>query len=377
MRNVSTFTIVLPLLAAALLTGFRHFGARDGLTPGSPAYDVPTVEPELSVNELKDRGVLRVAAPRGTPSLFLEQGVPRGFEYGLLRRFARHLGVELRVRTAPSAEAIADHLYDGSVDVAVLPWIGVHVDGAVRAAPHLKRGLASAPGGPRYPPTGALFVREDSPSLVAKLNRFIERSRRDGTIKVLYERAFDPPRPDDSTRISRWDDLIRRSTNDTSFDWRFVVALIVQESRFDPEAVSDKGALGLMQLTPIAARAVGIVDVEDPASNIRAGIRYLEQLSRMFPAADGRHRRAIILAAYLVGPAHVRDAQEIARQLGVDPHRWENALQQAIVLLEEPTWYRQAEHGFSPGTQAVRYVDEVLRRYRLYQELVPAGDPPG
>jgi soluble lytic murein transglycosylase-like protein len=86
-------------------------------------------------------------------------------------------------------------------------------------------------------------------------------------------------------------------------------ALAWSESGFDPAARSSAGAIGLMQLMPDTARALG-VDPHDPQQNIRGGAAYLrEQLDRF----DGDLERA--LAAYNAGPAQVE------RHHGVPPFR--------------------------------------------------------
>jgi soluble lytic murein transglycosylase-like protein len=71
------------------------------------------------------------------------------------------------------------------------------------------------------------------------------------------------------------------------------------ESDFQPQAVSPKGAIGLMQLMPATAQDLG-VDPHDPAQNVDAGARYLRDLLDKY---HGGLRHA--LAAYNAGPAMV------------------------------------------------------------------------
>ena len=77
-------------------------------------------------------------------------------------------------------------------------------------------------------------------------------------------------------------------------------AVIRVESNYDPRAVSPKGAVGLMQLMPNTARAMGVTDARNPADNIRGGARYLKHLLEMF---GNDIRRAV--AAYNAGPGAV------------------------------------------------------------------------
>jgi len=88
-----------------------------------------------------------------------------------------------------------------------------------------------------------------------------------------------------------------------------VLAVVDVESAFRPDAVSPKGALGLMQLMPATADALGVTDPFDPAQNLDAGARHLRAL---LLAHDGDLEKA--LAAYNAGSEAVR------RHGGVPPY---------------------------------------------------------
>ena len=81
-----------------------------------------------------------------------------------------------------------------------------------------------------------------------------------------------------------------------------LAALVWQESRWNPLAVSRRGAVGLAQLMPATARDLG-VNAADPIANLNGGARYLRQLLDQF---DGNVEKA--LAAYNAGPGRVRSA---------------------------------------------------------------------
>lgn len=89
-----------------------------------------------------------------------------------------------------------------------------------------------------------------------------------------------------------------------------VVAVVAVESGFRPEAVSPKGAQGLMQLMPRTAASLGVEDAFDPAQNLDGGARHLGQLLTLY---DGDLARA--LAAYNAGEGAVQ------RHGGVPPYR--------------------------------------------------------
>ena len=79
-------------------------------------------------------------------------------------------------------------------------------------------------------------------------------------------------------------------------------ALVWQESRWNPQALSPKGAMGFTQLMPGTARDLG-VNPADPIANLNGGARYLRYLLDQF---DGNVEKA--LAAYNAGPGRVRSA---------------------------------------------------------------------
>ena len=88
-----------------------------------------------------------------------------------------------------------------------------------------------------------------------------------------------------------------------------VLAVMAQESNFNPNALSPKNAQGLMQLIPDTARRFGVRNALDPTQNIRGGMAYLRWLLAHF---EGDLR--LVLAAYNAGEGAV------ARYRGVPPY---------------------------------------------------------
>ena len=212
----------------------------------------------------------------------------------------------------------------------------------------------------------AWAVRPGAERLKAEIDGFLETVRR-GTLigNVLFNRYYDghrfidnPLRGDGLDDLIRYRELFQRHAAAHDFDWRLVAAVAFQESRLDPDAVSPRGAVGLMQLLPDTAAYVGIEDARPVDANIEAGVRYLAYLrDRLLgndAALDEQALQHFMLAAYNAGPGRLRELRTMTRdELGLDPDRWffnvERAAQARV------------------GSETVRYVTDVNKYWLAYQ----------
>lgn len=105
---------------------------------------------------------------------------------------------------------------------------------------------------------------------------------------------------------------MRAASREHGVEFELLQALIATESGFDAQAVSPKGAVGLMQVMPATAQRFGVTGdpqqpvqqkLTDPGTNIRAGTRYLRHLIRRFPG-----QLELALAAYNAGEGAVQRA---------------------------------------------------------------------
>ena len=77
-------------------------------------------------------------------------------------------------------------------------------------------------------------------------------------------------------------------------------AVISVESRYNPKAVSKRGASGLMQLMPVTAKHYGVADLLDPLQNLHGGAKYLRDMMNLFNSDV-----SLALAAYNAGETAV------------------------------------------------------------------------
>jgi soluble lytic murein transglycosylase-like protein len=115
------------------------------------------------------------------------------------------------------------------------------------------------------------------------------RSKRDGPRSTVTRAAI-------SENRRRFRSKIQEIALLHDLDYKLIDAVIIVESGYDPNAVSPKGAMGLMQLMPGTAERFDVTDPFNPADNIEGGARYLRWLMRRF---DGDLQ--LVLAGYNAG----------------------------------------------------------------------------
>ena len=178
--------------------------------------------------------------------------------------------------------------------------------------------------------------------------------------------------------LNQYIPLVKKYSEEYKVDWILVLAVMKQESRFDNEAVSYRGAYGLMQIMPLTqieiAEKIGVDEASTPRNNIKAGIYHLKSLFAMFKDIQREDRIGLTLAAYNAGLGRVQDAQKIAAYMGNDPHKW-SSISAALPFLSIKNYTlhnRIWSAGCPPngylhsGRQTIEYVDNIMSCYDRY-----------
>jgi len=122
----------------------------------------------------------------------------------------------------------------------------------------------------------------------------------------LYIRTYPEKRP--AVYIRKYDGIIEQASRRFGVDPFLIKAVIKAESDFNHEAISHKGAKGLMQLMPHTANAMKVQNPFNPEENIFGGTRYLSLMLERF-----KNDQRLALAAYNAGP------EEVETHKGVPP----------------------------------------------------------
>lgn len=234
----------------------------------------------------------------------------------------------------------------------------------------------------------AWAVRNNANTLLEELNKWLAQIKRQPTYNVVYNKYFNSPRSSSirassdfssiaGQKISPYDHLIKPAADSIGWDWRLLASQIYQESRFDPEARSWAGAVGLMQLVPETGRRFGAEALTDPRQSISAGTGYIRHLDKLWgkTVKDESERTKFVLASYNVGLGHVVDARDLAKKYGGEPDVWDDNVEYYLLNKSKKKFINDpvVKFGYCRGEEPVNYVQEILNRYTQYSQLIASG----
>ncbi|WP_043307399.1 transglycosylase SLT domain-containing protein [Pseudomonas sp. ML96] len=206
------------------------------------------------------------------------------------------------------------------------------------------------------------FVRRDSPMLRASIDRFLAGyklpSDQDSTFQRIYRRSYkvrNPMAQVERQRLEKVRSVLQKHGEKQDLDWLQLAAVAYKESTLNPAARGASGATGLMQITPAAARSVGVGNIQALDNNVLAATRYMARIRREFFSSRQiaeSERMAFVLAAYNMGPQRVQSLRAEARRRGLNPNQW--FFQVERVAMEQL------------GMGVVSYVNAVNKYYLAY-----------
>lgn len=259
--------------------------------------------------------------------------VPANLHKELVSKYAEDQGLVIDIELG---SACMDSLIAGVIDLAVVQDTLPIPKGAIASASFLQNTV--------------WVVRDNETEALRRINHWMTEVSSTRLYKKMERGKLD--RLD---VISRYDNLIKKHAANTGWDWRLIAAIIYNESRFNNDASSHKGAQGLMQ---ILSPKYTYEEVNDPDRNLEIGTRYLRRLQKMYApvTADETECLKFVLASYNAGEGKIQRCIEEAREKGLDTSRWDPV---STVLPK--------------GHHTVSYVENVLDTYRDYSRIFPAN----
>ena len=169
--------------------------------------------------------------------------------------------------------------------------------------------------------------------------------------KMFYKRM--------KSRLPKYEKYFKYAGKKFKIPWTLLASVSYQESHWNPRAKSFTGVRGLMMLTKRTAKILGVKNRLDPKQSVIGGTRHLKQMIKFVPKeVEGENRLKFALAAYNIGLGHIKDAQKLAKKLGLNQNVWSD-LKIVLPLLSQKKYYRTLKYGYARGAEPVKYVESI------------------
>lgn len=200
---------------------------------------------------------------------------------------------------------------------------------------------------------------EDTPKYQALCTKYFSRH------SVVIQKTFGSHH---KNKISGYDKYIKAASKRYGVDWKFVSSIIFQESHFSSDVLGMGGSFGLMQMMPGTYRQYGMTTNAAEDEQIRVGVKHISSLYSSFvKTVDSTDIYCFVAAAYNAGINHILDAQALCKKYNGNARSW-NQVSEFLILKSEKKYYSDpvVHSGYYPGKHTVKYVDEVMNRYKGY-----------
>lgn len=227
-------------------------------------------------------------------------------------------------------------------------------------------------------------VRQESKELQKAISTWYEEYDQSPTYKASLKRYFEisknnyihsPIQSIEKGIISPYDSYFKLHAKSINWDWRLLASLAYTESNFKKSVVSWAGAMGLMQLMPRTARAMGVprgkeMDVNE---NIKGAVKYISIMEKSFSKiTDPDERIKFVLGSYNAGIGHIFDAMALAEKYHKNKYVWFDHVEEYILLKSNREYFSDpvCKHGYFRGIETYNFVRDILARYDVYKEKV-------
>jgi membrane-bound lytic murein transglycosylase F len=187
------------------------------------------------------------------------------------------------------------------------------------------------------------------------------------------EGSFNPMPKERGWKISPYDPVISRAGRLENQDWRLLAAIAYVESGFTADAVSYRGACGLMQIMPSVALEFNIdsEDIMKPEINVLIAAKLLniiEQTFRFSVGTSDLDRKKIVLASYNAGLGHILDARRMAEQNGENRNSWETVEKYLKMKSDVEDFNDEIVRNgvFNGSRETINFVNRVIDKYNSY-----------
>lgn len=174
-------------------------------------------------------------------------------------------------------------------------------------------------------------------------------------------------------KLTKYDKILKKYGELYDIDWRLVAALIYNESKFNIDAVSHRGAFGIIQIMPETAEKYGITPESSIDEQIKVAYKilnnYKNTLTKYFNSDKDLYKAMV--ASYNLGLGHILDGISLAYKYDKQIYNWEQVAQW-IMNKSQKKYYSDpvVKNGYCNGRLTVYFTNLVYTTYENYKQLV-------
>lgn len=174
-------------------------------------------------------------------------------------------------------------------------------------------------------------------------------------------------------KLTPYDKILKKYGKVYEIDWRLVAALIYNESKFNVNAISSKGAFGIIQIMPQTADIYGISSQSSIDEQIKISFKILNNykitLKQFFNNEKDLYKAMI--ASYNLGLGHILDAINLANKYDGEIYNWEQ-VSRWLLNKAQKKYYSDpvVRNGYCNGRLTVYFVNIVFDTYENYVQLI-------
>ncbi len=374
-RHISVYLLFALLFS---LVGCKKETERTTIWGETLDVGVAAVE-DIQFSDIQLNGEMIVLTISGPDTYFDYHGRDAGTQFLACEKFAKQVGVSLRVELCKDTAEVLNRLRNREGDVAVLQLVKSSMLCQDFKDDILFCGMAKSDSSQWAVSTGNKSLADTLNGWYdAKILAEVESEmKRMNTSPYVTRHVYSPMQDSEHGIISSYDAYFKQYASVAGFDWRLLAAQCYQESAFDVRAVSWAGAQGLMQIMPSTASHLGMSsgDVWNAERNIEAATRYIKELSAQFRDIESSaERKKFVLASYNGGYNHIRDAMALTRKYGGNAKSWSD-VRKYVLLLSDSKYYTDevVKYGYMRGSETAGYVDSIISRWNSYKSKVACG----
>lgn len=303
--------------------------------------------------------------------MYSSHGLEAGLNYTLVNEFAKDNHCDVRIIAADKDRSYIDSLKHGCIDLVITHDRQTAVSSDSISLLNTMNECS------------VWAVGDISPDKIRQINNWIGHMKNSTKYENLldaYSGSNNPHKRAErgvvTSRVSPYDNLIRKYSKSLGWDWRMVAAVIYQESKFSIASRSPRGAQGLMQVMPQTGSYYGVDNLLDPEQNIMAGTSHLKRLQKMF-SKHGLSQEELIkftLAAYNAGEGRVIDCRSLAAAKGLDNTRWDEIVKIIPLMREDSILEEESvKLGKFQGHETIDYIEAVMSHYDAICRICPTS----